>query len=112
MNMDACKFLISEACRGGKFGRSCGADSAFSYSVPRRSRTEGGWRRGGETPLVVLMAALMAGLGCSKETPAAASKAPVTVDPDVFSMEHPELFKTAKAETRALPAERAEERPG
>jgi cobalt-zinc-cadmium efflux system membrane fusion protein len=50
------------------------------------------------------MAALMAGLGCSKETPAA-TKAPVTVDPDVFSMEHPELFKTAKAETRALSTE-------
>jgi cobalt-zinc-cadmium efflux system membrane fusion protein len=46
----------------------------------------------------------MAGLGCSKETPTA-SKAPVTVDPDVFSMEHSELFKTAKAETRALSAE-------
>ena len=105
MNMDACKFLISEACRGGKFGRSCGADSAFSYSVPRRSRTEGVWRRAAWPPLVVLMAALMAGLGCSKETPAAASKAPVTVDPDVFSMEHPELFKTAKAETRALSTE-------
>jgi cobalt-zinc-cadmium efflux system membrane fusion protein len=51
------------------------------------------------------MAALMAGLGCSKETPAAAGKDPVTVDPDVFSMEHPELFKTAKAETRALSTE-------
>ncbi len=105
MNMDACKFLISEACREGKFGRSCGADSAFSYSVPRRSRTKGVWRRAAWPPLVVLLASLMAGLGCSKETPAAASKAPVTVDPDVFSMEHPELFKTARAETRALSTE-------
>ena len=105
MNMDACKFLISEACRGGKFGRSRGADSAFSYSVPRRSRTKGVWRSAAWPPLAVLMAALMAGLGCSKETPAAASKAPVTVDPDVFSMEHPELSKTAKAETRALSTE-------
>ena len=105
MNMDARKFLISKACRGGKFGRSCGADSAFSYSVPRRSRTKGVWRRAAWPPLVVLIAALMAGLGCSKETPATASKAPVTVDPDVFSMEHPELFKTAKAETRALSTE-------
>jgi cobalt-zinc-cadmium efflux system membrane fusion protein len=103
--MDTWKFLISEACRGGKFGRSCGADSAFPYSVPRRSRTKGVWRRAAWPPLVVLIAALMAGLGCSKETPAAASKAPVTVDPDVFSMEHPELFKTAKAETRALSTE-------
>ncbi len=53
----------------------------------------------------VVLAALMAALGCSKETPAAASKAPVTVDPDVFSVSDAQLFKTAKAETRALPTE-------
>jgi cobalt-zinc-cadmium efflux system membrane fusion protein len=40
---------------------------------------------------------------CSREIPAAASKPPVTLDPDVFNADHPELFKTAKAETRALP---------
>ncbi len=40
---------------------------------------------------------------CSKEIPAAASKPPVTLDPDVFDTDHPELFRTAKAETRALP---------
>lgn len=55
--------------------------------------------------LVALLAALMAGVGCSKEPPVAASQAPVTVDPDVFSVDHPELFKTAKAETRGLPTE-------
>ena len=54
---------------------------------------------------VVLLAALMCGAGCSRETPVAASKAPVTVDPDIFSAEHPEIFKTAKAETRSLPTE-------
>jgi cobalt-zinc-cadmium efflux system membrane fusion protein len=40
---------------------------------------------------------------CSREIPAAASKPPVTLDPDVFDAEHPELFKTARAETRPLP---------
>jgi membrane fusion protein, heavy metal efflux system len=55
--------------------------------------------------LAVLCAAMLPGLGCSKDAPVAASKAPVTVDPDLFSAEHPELFKTAKAETRALPTE-------
>jgi len=54
---------------------------------------------------LAVLAVLMVALGCSKETPAAASKAPVTVDPDVFSVENPQLFKTAKAETRALPTE-------
>ena len=54
---------------------------------------------------LLVFAALMAAAGCSKETPAAVSKAPVTVDPDVFSVEDPQLFRTAKAETRALPTE-------
>lgn len=105
MKMDACRFLTSEACRGGKLGRCCGGHSAFSYSVAPRSRTRGMWRRAVWPPPVVLMAALVAGLGCSKETPASASKAPVTDDPDVFSLEHPEIFKTMKAETRALSTE-------
>src|ERR1700683_210636 len=105
MKMDACRFLISEACRRGKFGRCCGGHSAFSYSMPLRSRTKWCRRRAVWPRPVVLMAALVAGLGCSKETPASASKAPVTDDPDVFSLEHPEIFKTMKAETRALSTE-------
>jgi len=56
-------------------------------------------------PLALLLAALAGGVACSKETPAAANKAPVTIDPDVFDTDHPELFKTAKAETRSLPTQ-------
>src|SRR5580704_2866090 len=68
---------------------------------------EWGWRRAvlRLVPLLALVAALTGGMACSNETPVAASKAPVTVDPDVFSVENPQLFKTAKAETRALPTE-------
>jgi cobalt-zinc-cadmium efflux system membrane fusion protein len=68
---------------------------------------EWGWRRAvlRLVPLFALVGALMGGMACSNETPAAASKPPVTVDPDVFSVEQPELFKTAKAETRPLPTE-------
>jgi cobalt-zinc-cadmium efflux system membrane fusion protein len=51
--------------------------------------------------LCLLLAVAMS--ACSREIPAAASKPPVTLDPDVFAADHPELFKTAKAETRALP---------
>ena len=54
-------------------------------------------------PLALLLAALAAGPACSTETPAAASKPVVTLDPDVFEADHPELFKTAKAQTRPLP---------
>jgi cobalt-zinc-cadmium efflux system membrane fusion protein len=55
--------------------------------------------------LAVLFAVLLAGVGCSKDAAVSASKPPASVDPDVFSTEHPELFKTAKAETRQLPTE-------
>lgn len=54
-------------------------------------------------PLVLQLATLCLGMACSKDTPAAASKPPVTVDPDVFDTDQPELFKTVKAETRLLP---------
>ena len=53
--------------------------------------------------LFALLACLAAGLACSKDTPAATGKAPVTLDPDVFEADHPELFKTAKAESHQLP---------
>ena len=66
-------------------------------------KVEWSWRP--RLAMVVVLAALVSGAGCSKETPAAASKAPVTVDPDVFSVEDPQLYKTSKAETRALPTE-------
>ena len=51
----------------------------------------------------LMLATLVTGLACSKDTPAAVSKPPVTLDPDVFETDHPELFKTAKAELRPLP---------
>lgn len=53
--------------------------------------------------LLFALPALCAGLGCSKETPAATSKPVITVDPDVYTADHSELFKTAKAEVRSLP---------
>ena len=54
-------------------------------------------------PLFLLLAALAGGAACSRDTPAAVSKPPVTLDPDVFDTDQPQLFKTAKAETRSLP---------
>ena len=54
---------------------------------------------------VLLFATLALLASCSRETPVAASKPPVTLDPDVFTADHPELFKTAKAELRQLPTQ-------
>jgi len=53
--------------------------------------------------LWLVVAMLAAGLACSRNTPAATSKPPVTLDPDVFEAERPDLFKTAKAELHPLP---------
>lgn len=53
--------------------------------------------------LLVFCLAFSLATACSRDIPAAASKPAVTLDPDVFDADHPELFKTSKAETRALP---------
>lgn len=56
-------------------------------------------------PRALLLASLCLGIACSRETPASASKPPVTLDPDVFETNQPEFFRTAKAETRSLPTQ-------
>ena len=68
----------------------------FFHSLTHASRAR--W-----IPQLFMLAALGAGLGCSKETPASANTQPITLDPDVYDTNQPQLFKTAKAETRALP---------
>jgi cobalt-zinc-cadmium efflux system membrane fusion protein len=50
-----------------------------------------------------LLAALSLSLACSKDVPAATTKQTVTLDPDVFEADRPELFKTAKAQEQSLP---------
>ncbi len=47
----------------------------------------------------------LAGASCSGDSPAAPTKAQITLEPGVYEVDHPELFKLAKAETRALPTE-------
>jgi cobalt-zinc-cadmium efflux system membrane fusion protein len=51
-------------------------------------------------PMLALV--LLAG-SCSRETKAAPTKQEISVDPNVFETDHPELFKTAKVETRRMP---------
>jgi cobalt-zinc-cadmium efflux system membrane fusion protein len=42
-------------------------------------------------------------LACSNDPKAAATKSEVTLDPNLYTVEHPELFKLATVETRDLP---------
>ena len=51
------------------------------------------------------LAALSLSFACSRDTPAATTKAQIDLEPGVYEVEHPELFKLAKAETRKLPTE-------
>jgi cobalt-zinc-cadmium efflux system membrane fusion protein len=50
-----------------------------------------------------LLSLLVLAVACSDNTKAAPTKAEVTLDPNVYSVDHPELFKLAKVEARDLP---------
>jgi membrane fusion protein, heavy metal efflux system len=43
------------------------------------------------------------GVSCSSDSKAAPTKSEVTLDPNLYTVKHPELFKLAKVETRDLP---------
>ena len=53
--------------------------------------------------LLLAACGLMAPVGCSTETAAPPTKGEVSADPAVFTVDHPELFKLVKAETRQIP---------
>jgi membrane fusion protein, heavy metal efflux system len=74
-------------------------------TIPCRGRNQAASPAAAWLPLVFLLAVLIGGVACSKETPAATSKTPVTVDPDLFVVDPSAPFKTAKAEIRSLPTQ-------
>ena len=51
----------------------------------------------------LFLAFIFALTSCSNDAKAPATKAEITVDPNLYTVEHPELFKLATAETRELP---------
>jgi len=55
------------------------------------------------TALSALLVLLLLTMACSDSTKAAPTKAEVTRDPNLYTVDHPELFKLAKVETRDLP---------
>jgi cobalt-zinc-cadmium efflux system membrane fusion protein len=52
-----------------------------------------------------LCIALAVSLACSNNTKAAPTKQEITVDPNLLTIDHPELFQTVKVESRDLPSE-------
>jgi membrane fusion protein, heavy metal efflux system len=55
--------------------------------------------------LFLVLAALSLSVACSRDTPAATTKAQINLEPGVYEVEHPELFKLTTADTRKLPTE-------
>ncbi len=53
--------------------------------------------------LAATVALVLLGAGCSGDSKAAPTTAEVTLDPNLFRVEHPELFQLVKVETRNLP---------
>jgi cobalt-zinc-cadmium efflux system membrane fusion protein len=52
--------------------------------------------------MAMLLLAVL-GASCSRESKAAPTKAEVTLDPNVFETDHPELFQTARVAARQMP---------
>lgn len=105
MNKKSREFLNSVARRGHSSSRHWGTEAQVPPSVPCPARNRAASKGAARVPLLLLLAALLGAVACSKDTPAATSKSTVTLDPDVFEADRPELFKTAKAMTRALPTQ-------
>jgi membrane fusion protein, heavy metal efflux system len=53
--------------------------------------------------IVVVLPLMLLLVCCSGDTKAAPTKAEISVDPNVFETDHPELFKTAKVVTQQVP---------
>src|ERR1035441_10597232 len=54
---------------------------------------------------LLCLALLLFSVACSNDTKAAPTKQEITVDPNLLTVDHPELFQTVKVESRDLPTE-------
>jgi len=54
-------------------------------------------------PIVAVLVSIGFAVACSDGSKAAPTKAEVTIDPNQYTVDHPELFRLAKVETRELP---------
>jgi cobalt-zinc-cadmium efflux system membrane fusion protein len=77
---------------------SCGAAAALPVSAPRFFAPL-------HTAFFVGVVLLIASVGCANDTKAAPTKQEITIDPNLLTVDHPELFQTVKVESRDLPTE-------
>jgi cobalt-zinc-cadmium efflux system membrane fusion protein len=60
---------------------------------------------GAVAAFLLCLALLAVSVACSNDTKAAPTKQEITVDPNLLTVDHPELFQTVKVESRDLPTE-------
>jgi membrane fusion protein, heavy metal efflux system len=100
MKSQAKKFLSSRAARVEDSTDSCSADAVAPPPASALDFSAAGIRR---CASALLCAALFtASVACSDNTKAAPTKQQVTVDPNLMTVDHPELFPTVKVESHDL----------
>jgi membrane fusion protein, heavy metal efflux system len=60
-------------------------------------------RRGRLVWIAAMTALVLLSTSCSRESKAAPTKQQISVDPNVFETDHPELFQTTRVQTRQMP---------
>jgi membrane fusion protein, heavy metal efflux system len=95
-------FSSSRAAQPVHVADSCGADvvpppgSAPRFFVARIGQC---------TAFLLCLALAAFSVACSNDTKAAPTKQEITVDPNLLTIDHPEMFQTVKVESRDLPSE-------
>jgi len=101
MTSQAKHFFSSRAANALQSGDSCGAAAVTGLPPVAAPKTYAVRR----AVLLLSLAVLAVCAACSNDTKAAPTKEQVVLDPNLFTVEHPEMFQTVKAESRDLPTE-------
>jgi cobalt-zinc-cadmium efflux system membrane fusion protein len=101
MTSQAKYFLSSRAAKAVQPADSCGAVAALPVSAPKLSAA----RMCRFAAFLLCLALLAVFVACSNDTKAAPTRQEITVDPNLLTVDHPELFQTVKVESRDLPTE-------
>jgi len=62
-------------------------------------------KRGAAAAFLLCLVLLAVSVACSNDGKAAPTKQEITIDPNLLTIDHPELFQTVKVESRDLPTE-------
>jgi cobalt-zinc-cadmium efflux system membrane fusion protein len=92
--------LFSSSRAAAERPGSCGAEAFLLAPAPLFGRN--GYRCAVVASCIAMLAAALA---CSNDNKATPTKQQVVIDPNIFTVDHPELFQTVKVETRDLPTE-------